>query len=82
MDGLLDKNVTSTKQEEPALLCQQDVGVDDEEKETTTTTKQADVRKFVSPTEKQQQQRMATWSTDQSKQFDRGRLLRCKIPFS
>ena len=39
MDGLLDKNVTNTKQEEPALLCQQDVGVDDEEKETTTTTK-------------------------------------------
>ena len=82
MDGLLDKNVTSTKQEEPALLCQQNVGVDDEEKETTTTTKQADVRKFVSPTEKQQQQRMETWSTDQSKQFDRGKLLRCKIPFS
>ena len=48
-DGLLDKNVTSTKQEEPALLCQQDVGVDDEEKEATTTTKPADVRKFVSP---------------------------------
>ena len=82
MDGLLDKNVRSTKQEEPALLCQQDVGVDDEEKETTTTTKPADVRKFVSPTEKQQQKRMATWSTDESKQFDRGRLMRCKIPFS
>ena len=31
-DGLLDKNVTSTKQEEPALLHQQDVGVDDNEK--------------------------------------------------
>ena len=71
MDGLLDKNVTSTKQEEPALLCQQDVGVDDEEKETTTTTKPADVRKFVSPTEKQQQKKMTTWSTDESKQFDR-----------
>ena len=81
-DGLLDKNVTSTKQEEPALLCQQDVGVDDEEKKATTTTKPADVRKFVSPTEKQQQKRMATWSTDESKQFDRGRLMRCKIPFS
>ena len=81
-DGLLDKNVTNTKQEEPALLCQQDVGVDDEEKEATTTTKPADVRKFVSPTEKQQQKRMATWSTDESKQFDRERLMRCKIPFS
>ena len=82
MDGLLDKNIKSTKQEEPALLCQQDVGVDDEEKETTTTNEQADVRKFVSPTEKLQQQRMATWSTDQSKQFDSGRLLRCNILFS
>ena len=76
----LDKNVTSTKQEEPALLHQQDVGVDDNEKETT---QQAAVRKeFVSPTEKQQQKRMATRSTDEGKQFDRGRLMRCKIPFS
>ena len=79
-DGLLGKNVTSTKQEEPALLHQQDVGVDDNEKETT---QQAAVRKeFVSPTEKQQQKRLATWSTDEIKQFDRGRLMRCKIPFS
>ena len=79
-DDFLDKNVTSTKQEEPALLHQQHVGVDDGEKETT---QQAAVRKeFVSPTEKQQQKRMATWSTDESKQFDRGRLMRCKIPFS
>ena len=79
-DDFLDKNVISTKQEEPALLHQQDVGVDDNEIETT---QQAAVRKeFVSPTEKQQQKRMATWSTDESKQFDRGRLMRCKIPFS
>ena len=79
-DDVLDKNVTSTKQEEPALLYQQDVGVDDNEKETT---QQAAFRnEFVSPTEKQQQRRMATWSTDESKQFDRGRLMRCKIPFS
>ena len=79
-DGLLDKNVPSTKQEEPALLHQQDVGVDDNEKETT---QQAAVRKeFVSPTEKQQQKRMATWSTDESEQFNGGRLMRCKIPFS
>ena len=79
-DDLLDKNVTSTKQEEPALLHQQDVGVDDNGKETT---QQAAVRKeFVSPTEKQQQKRMATWSTHESKQFDRGRLMRCKIHFS
>ena len=79
MDDLLDK-VTSTKQVEPALLHQQHVGVDDGEKETT---QQAAVRKeFASPTEKQQLKRTATWSTDESKQFDRGRLMRCKIPFS
>ena len=79
-DEFLDKNVTSTKQEEPALLHQQDVGVDDNEKDTT---QQAAVRKeFVSPTEKQQSKRMATWSTDESKQFDRGRLMRCKTSFS
>ena len=77
MDGLLDKNVTSTKQEEPALLCQQDVGVDDDEKETTTTTQQAAVRKdFVSPTKKQQQRGTTAWGTEQHKLFDRGRLLR------
>ena len=80
-EDLLEKNVTSTKQE-PALLHQHQrgVGVGDGEKETT---QQAAVRKeFASPTEKQQLKRMATWSTDESKQFDRGRLMRCKIPFS
>ena len=80
-EDLLEKNVTSTKQE-PALLRQHQrgVGVGDGEKETT---QQAAVRKeFASPTEKQQLKRMATWSTDESKQFDRGRLMRCKIPFS
>ena len=77
MDGLLDTNVTSTKQEEPALLHQQDVGVDDNEKETTTTTQQAAVRKeFVSPTKKQQQRGTTAWGTEQHKLFDRGRLLR------
>ena len=81
-DDFLDKNVTSTKQEEPALLCQQDTGVGDGEKETTTTQQAAVRKEFVSPTEKQQQKRMATWSTDESKQFDRGRLIRCKTPFS
>ena len=75
-----ENNVTSTKQEENALLHQQHVGVDDGEKETTQQA--AVCKEFVSPTEKQQLKRMATWSTDESKQFDRGRLMRCKIPFS
>ena len=73
-DGVLDKYVTSTKQEEPALLHQQDVGVGDNEKETT---QQAAVRKeFVNPTEKQQQRGTTAWGTEQHKLFDRGRLLR------
>ena len=73
-DGVLDKYVTSTKQEEPALLHQQDIGVGDNEKETT---QQAAVRKeFVNPTEKQQQRGTTAWGTEQHKLFDRGRLLR------
>ena len=75
-DGLLDKNITSTKQEEPALLCQQDVGVGDEEKETTTTQQAAVRKEFVSPTKKQQQRGTTAWGAEQHKLFDRGRLLR------
>ena len=75
-DGLLDKNVTSTKQGDPALLCQQDVGVDDEEKETTTTQQAAVRKEFVSPTKKQQQRGTTAWGTEQHKLFDRGRLFR------
>ena len=75
-DGLLDKNVTSTKQEEPALLCQQDVEVEDEEKETTTTQQAAVRKEFVSHTKKQQQRGTTAWGTGQHKLFDRGRLLR------
>ena len=75
-DGLLDKNITSTKQEEPALLCRQDVGVDDEEKETTSTQQAAVRKEFVSPTKKQRQRGTTAWGTEQHKLFDRGRLLR------
>ena len=47
------KKITTITEQEPALLHQQDVGVDDDEKETTTTIQQAAVREeFVSPTEK------------------------------
>ena len=71
-DVFLDKNVTSTKQEEPALLCQQDVGVGDGEKETTTTEQAAAREESARPTIRQL--RTTAWSTQQSKQFDRGRL--------
>ena len=79
MDSFLRSkaNFTSTEQE-PALLHQQDVGVDDDEKETTTTIQQAAVRKeFVSPTEKQQQRGTTAWGTEQHKLFGRSRRLRC-----
>ena len=77
-EDLLDKYFTSTKQVEPALLHQQHVGVDDNEKETT---QQAAVREeSARPTIRQL--RTTASSTQQSKQFDRGRLMRCKIPFS
>ena len=49
----LKKIIITITEQEPALLHQQDVGVDDDEKETTTTVQQAAVREeFVSPTEK------------------------------
>ncbi|CAN0068088.1 unnamed protein product, partial [Ascophyllum nodosum] len=77
-EDLLDKYFTSTKQVEPALLHQQHVGVDDNEKETT---QQAAVREESARTTIRQLRTTAS-STQQSNQFDRGRLMRCKIPFS
>ena len=72
MDGVLHSNCTSPEQQ-CILLHQPDVGVDDE-KETTATTQQAAVREeFARPTKKQQRHRMTAWTTEQSKQFDRGR---------
>ena len=75
MNGFLHSNFTSTEQKS-AWLHQQDVGVDDDDKETTATTQQAAVREeFVSPTEKLQRQGTTAWTTEQHKQFDRGRSL-------
>ena len=71
-DDLLDKYVTSTKKEEPALLHQRGVGVGDGEKETTTTEQAAAREESARPTIRQL--RTTAWSTQQSKQFDRGRL--------
>ena len=52
-DDFLDKNVTSTKQEEPALLCQQGDGVGDGEKKTTTTEQAAAREESARPTIRQ-----------------------------
>ena len=71
-EDLLDKYFTSTKQEEPALLHQRGVGVDDGEKETITTEQAAAREESARPTIRQL--RTTASSTQQSKQFDRGRL--------
>ena len=78
-DDLLDKYVTSTKQEEPALLHQRGVGVDDGEKETTTTEQAAVREESARPTIRQL--RTTASSTLQSKQFDRGRLKNNDVNF-
>ena len=71
-EDLLDKYFTSTKQEEPALIHQQGVGVGDGEKETTTTEQAAAREESTRPTIRQL--RTTASSSLQSKQFDRGRL--------
>ena len=75
MDGFLRSNCTSAEQEY-ILHHQSDVGVDDEKETTANTSQQAAVREeFAIPTENGQQQGMTAWTTEQNKQFDRGRSL-------
>ena len=74
MDGFLRSNCTSTEQEY-ILLHQSDVGVDGE-KETTAISEQVAIREeFAIPTENGQQQETTAWTTEQNRQFDRGRSL-------
>ena len=82
MDGFLRSTCTSTEQE--YILLQPNVGVNDNrvqpevemDDNNDATTQQAAVREeFMSPTEKLQHQGTTAWATEQSKQFDRGRLL-------
>ena len=71
MDVVLHSNCTSPEQE--CSLLQLDVGVDDK-KETTANSQQAAVREeFARPTKNRQRQRTTAWTTEQNKQFDRGR---------
>ena len=71
MDGALNLNCTSPEQE--CILLQPDVGMDDNNE---TTTQQAAAREeFARPTKNRQQQGTTAWSTEQNKQFDRGRLI-------
>ena len=70
-DVFLRSKCTSLKEEYILLQVQPD-GMDDS---NNSTTSQAATREESARLLFGQQQRMAAWSTDQSKQFDRGRLL-------
>ena len=71
-DVFLRSKCTSLEEDYILLQVQPD-GMDDSKNATTSqdTTREESARLLIG-----QQQRMAAWSTDQSKQFDRGRLLR------
>ena len=71
-DRFLSSNCTSLEEEYILLQVQPEVGMDDSNNATTSqaATREESARLLI-----RQQQRMAAWSTDQSKQFDRGRLL-------
>ena len=81
MDGFLNQNLTSleqeyiliqSKEEYILLQVQPEFGMDDSNNDTTS---QAAAREDSARLPIGQQQRMIAWSTDQNRQFDRGRLL-------
>ena len=81
MDGFLRSNCTSTEQE--YILLQLDVGVNDNKVQPEVrmddsddaTTQQAAAREESERLPIGQQQGITAWSTDQNRQFDRGRSL-------
>ena len=70
MDGFLHPNFTSPEQE--CILLKSDIGVDDND-EATTSKVQAGAREESARLPIGKQQGLAAWSTDQNRQFDRGR---------
>ena len=72
MDGSLKSNCTSLEQEYILLQVQPEVGMDDS---NNATTSQVTAREEPARLPIGQQQGMTAWSTDQNRQFDRGRLL-------
>ena len=71
-DVFMRSKCTSLEEEYILLQVQPEVGMDDS---NNANTSQAATREESARLLFGQQQRMAAWSTDQSKQFDRGRLL-------
>ena len=68
VDGFLRLNCTSPDKE--CILFQSEVGVDDNNQ---ATSQQAAVREEFARPSKKRHQGITAWSTEQSKQFDRGR---------
>ena len=71
-DVFLRSKCTSREEDYILLQVQPEVGIDDS---NNANTSQAATREESARLRFGQQQRMAAWSTHQSKQFDRGRLL-------
>ena len=71
-DVFLRPKCTSLEEEYILLQVQPEVGMDDS---NNADTSQATAREESARLLFDQKQRMAAWSTDESKQFDRGRLL-------
>ena len=70
MDGFLRSNFTSPEQE--CILLKSDIGVDDND-DAPASKVQAGAREESARLPIGQQQGMTVWSTDQNRQFDRGR---------
>ena len=70
MDGFLRSNFTSSEQE--YILLKSDIGVNDND-EAIASRVQAGAREESARLPIGQQQGMTAWSTDQNRQFDRGR---------
>ena len=71
VDVFLRFNCSSPEQE--CILLQPGVGVDNKKDQPSTSQQVTAREEFARPTKKRQQQRMTAWTTEQSKQFDRGR---------
>ena len=78
MDGFLRSTCTSTKPEDILVQVQPEVGMDDS---NNATTQQAAAREVSARLPIGQQQGMTAWSTDQNRQFDRGRTFVMQLLF-
>ena len=79
MDGFLRSTFTTSTEPEYILVqVQPEVGMDDS---NNATTQQAAAREVSARLPIGQQQGMTAWSTDQNRQFDRGRTFVMRLLF-